>query len=169
MRCPACSHSVSDVAAFCDACGARLLSAAMETATSAGDVVARPSLRDHAKIAGTILVGRYRIVGLLGRGGMGEVYRADDLKLAQPVAHKFLPRSVATEPAALARFHNEVRVARQVSHPNVCRIYDLSEADGQHFLSMEYIDGEDAAAVAGDGSSLLGWGWRASHPVRRWC
>ena len=78
---------------------------------------------------------------------MGEVYRADDLKLAQPVALKFLPRSVATEPAALARFHNEVRVARQVSHPNVCRIYDLSEADGQHFLSMEYIDGEDLSSL----------------------
>ncbi len=149
MRCPACSHSVSDLAAFCDACGARLLAAEMETATGPGNVVARPSLplRDHLKTAGTILAGRYRIVGLLGRGGMGEVYRADDLKLAQPVALKFLPVSVATEPAALARFHNEVRVARQVSHPNVCRIYDLTEADGEHFLSMEYIDGEDLSSL----------------------
>jgi len=149
MRCPACSHAVSDLAAFCDACGARLLPAEMETVTSPGNVVARPAppLRDHLKTAGTILAGRYRIVGLLGRGGMGEVYRADDLKLAQPVALKFLPVSVANEPVALARFHNEVRVARQVSHPNVCRIYDLSEADGQHFLSMEYVDGEDLSSL----------------------
>jgi serine/threonine-protein kinase len=120
----------------------------METVTSPGNVVARPPpLRDHLKTAGTILAGRYRIVGLLGRGGMGEVYRADDLKLAQPVALKFLPVSVANEPVALARFHNEVRVARQVSHPNVCRIYDLNEADGQHFLSMEYVDGEDLSSL----------------------
>src|ERR1044072_7726163 len=133
MRCPACAHAVSDVAAFCAACGARLLSSAMETATNPGGVAASPWLpgRDQPRTAGTILAGRYRIVRLLGRGGVGEVYRADDLKLAQPVALKFLPDSVASEAAALARFHNEVRVARQVSHPNVCRIYDLTEADGE--------------------------------------
>jgi serine/threonine-protein kinase len=99
------------------------------------------------RTAGTLLGGRYRIVGLLGRGGMGEVYRADDLKLAQPVALKFLPAALARDPAALARFHNEVRIARQVSHPNVCRIYDLGETDGEPFLSMEYIDGEDLASL----------------------
>ena len=117
--------------------------------TNPGGVAATPWLpgRDQPRTAGTILAGRYRIVGLLGRGGMGEVYRADDLKLAQPVALKFLPGSVASEAAALARFHNEVRVARQVSHPNVCRIYDLTEADGEHFLSMEYIDGEDLSSL----------------------
>jgi serine/threonine-protein kinase len=121
----------------------------METVTSPGGVAGRPwwPERDQPRTAGTMLAGRYRIVGLLGRGGMGEVYRADDLKLAQPVALKFLPGSVASEPAALARFHNEVRVARQVSHPNVCRIYDLTEADGEHFLSMEYIDGEDLSSL----------------------
>jgi serine/threonine protein kinase len=152
MRCPECSHSVSDLAAFCDACGARLLPAAMETVTSPGNVVARPTprLRDHLKTAGTILAGRYRIVGLLGRGGMGEVYRDDDLKLAVPVALKFLPASVATEAVALARFHNEVRVARQVSHPNVCRIYDLTEADGQHFLSGNETPGIEWRRAARD-------------------
>jgi serine/threonine-protein kinase len=94
-----------------------------------------------------MLAGRYRIAGLLGRGGMGEVYRADDLKLAQPVALKFLPESLSTDAAALARFHREVRVARQVSHPNVCRVYDIGEADGQHFISMEYIRGEELAST----------------------
>src|SRR5687767_15940828 len=68
--------------------------------------------------AGTVLAGRYRILGLLGRGGMGEVYRAHDLILDQMVALKFLPRANVSE-AALARFRNEVRIARQVSHPNV--------------------------------------------------
>ncbi len=94
-----------------------------------------------------MLAGRYRIVGLLGRGGMGEVYRADDLKLDQPVALKFLPESLLNDEAALARFHREVRTARQVSHPNVCRVYDIGEIEGQHFLSMEYIRGEELASA----------------------
>ncbi len=78
---------------------------------------------------------------------MGEVYRADDLTLGQPVALKFLPEAIARNENALARFRNEVRVARQVSHPNVCRVYDVGEIDGQVFLSMEYVDGEDLASL----------------------
>ncbi len=98
---------------------------------------------------GTLLAERYRVVGLLGKGGMGEVYRADDLKLGQAVALKFLPAAPwPTIPSRLRRFHNEVRIARQVTHPNVCRVYDIGEVDGQHFLSMEYVDGEDLAIAA---------------------
>ncbi len=96
---------------------------------------------------GTILAGRYRVIGLLGRGGMGEVYRADDLKLGQPVALKFLPRALAVDTVQRERFLAEVRIARQVAHPNVCRVYDIAELDGQQFLSMEYIDGEDLASL----------------------
>jgi protein kinase-like protein len=98
-------------------------------------------------VPGTILAERYRIVGLLGKGGMGEVYRADDLKLAQPVALKFLPDHLMSDSTALARFHREVRVARQVSHKNVCRVYDIGEIDGRHFLSMEYIKGEELSSL----------------------
>jgi hypothetical protein len=94
-----------------------------------------------------MLAGRYRIIGLLGRGGMGEVYCADDVKLSQPVALKFLPKGLAKDPTLLERFHAEVRNARQVSHPSVCRVYDIGEIDGQHFLSMEYVDGEDLATL----------------------
>lgn len=96
---------------------------------------------------GTIFAARYRIIGLLGKGGMGEVYRADDLTLDQAVALKFLPESVAADLERLERFLNEVRVARQVSHPNVCRLYDIGQVEGQHFISMEYIDGEDLASL----------------------
>jgi serine/threonine-protein kinase len=78
---------------------------------------------------------------------MGEVYRAEDLKLTQVVAIKFLPEALSQDPAALARFHAEVRTARQVSHPNVCRVFDIGEADGVLFLTMEYVDGEDLASV----------------------
>jgi len=103
---------------------------------------------DQGRFApGTVLAGRYRVVGLLGRGGMGEVYRADDLRLRQSVALKLLPAALAADPGRLARFHNEVRVARQVSHPNVCRVHDIGEAEGLTFLTMEYVDGEDLASL----------------------
>ena len=102
---------------------------------------------DGRFVAGTVLAGRYRIVALLGRGGMGEVYKADDLTLDHPVALKFLPDSLGLSPHALARFHAEVRIARQVSHPNVCRVYDVGEVDGLRFLTMEFIDGEDLSSL----------------------
>ncbi len=96
---------------------------------------------------GTVLGGRYRIIGLLGRGGMGEVYRATDLTLDQSVALKFLPAEMSSNPGLLARFHGEVRIARQVSHPNVCRVYDIGEVQGMPFISMEYVDGEDLSCL----------------------
>ncbi|HZH29819.1 MAG TPA: serine/threonine-protein kinase [Pyrinomonadaceae bacterium] len=104
--------------------------------------------RDETRfIPGTILAARYRIIGQLGKGGMGEVYRADDLKLGQPVALKFLPERLSQDAAMLERFHREVRTARKVSHPNVCRVFDIGEVEGQQFLSMEYIDGEDLSSL----------------------
>src|ERR1700759_682008 len=98
-------------------------------------------------IAGTLLGGRYRILGLLGRGGMGEVYRATDLALGQSVALKFLPEEASRNQRILERFHGEVRVARAVSHPNVCRVYDIGQVEGMPFISMEYVDGEDLASL----------------------
>ncbi len=106
------------------------------------------ALEDEGRfIAGTIIAGRYRIVGLLGKGGMGEVYRATDLALGQSVALKFLPHAAAENPQLLERFHGEVRVARQVSHPNVCRVFDIGETDGMPYISMEYVDGEDLSSL----------------------
>jgi serine/threonine-protein kinase len=103
---------------------------------------------DHGRFPpGSMLGGRYRIVGRLGGGGMGEVYRADDLKLGQQVALKFLSPTVGQDPARLMQLHNEVRMARQVSHPNVCRVYDIDEVDGQTFLSMEFVDGEELGSL----------------------
>ena len=110
---------------------------------------ARPSssASDEGRFpAGMVLAGRYRILGLLGNGGMGEVYKAFDVILNQTVALKFLAPAHISD-AALIRFRNEVRIARQVSHPNVCRVYDLGMVEGLHFLSMEYIDGEDLASL----------------------
>jgi predicted Ser/Thr protein kinase len=116
----------------------------LTSAVTMGAPVAPAAPIDFAP--GAILAGRYRLVALLGKGGMGEVYRADDLILDQPVALKFLPSGVRDE-ARLGPLHNELRVARQVSHKNVCRLYDLGEAGGQRFLTMEYVDGEDLASL----------------------
>lgn len=98
-------------------------------------------------LPGTLLADRYRIVALIGRGGMGEVYRAEDLKLDQDVALKFLPEKLVQDGAALARFHREVRIARDISHANVCRVFDIGEANGVPFISMEYVDGEDLSTL----------------------
>jgi serine/threonine-protein kinase len=94
-------------------------------------------------VPGTLLGGRYRILSLLGQGGMGEVYRATDLLLGQSVALKFLTDAATGNQSLLERFQGEVRVARQISHPNICRVYDIGEIDGLPFISMEYVDGED--------------------------
>lgn len=109
----------------------------------ATDTTPRSRLPYAQFAAGSIIADRYRIVSLLGSGGMGEVYRADDLKLGQQVALKFLPAAFAKDAAQLDLLHDEVRLGRQVSHPNVCRIYDIGEWDGAHFVAMEYVDGED--------------------------
>lgn len=97
---------------------------------------------------GTLLAGRYQVVSVLGRGGMGEVYRAEDLKLGETVALKFLPERVERDARRLGDLLEEARLARQVSHPNICRVHDITETeDGLHFISMEYIDGEDLASL----------------------
>src|SRR5262249_32347447 len=165
--CPTCGATLSNSARFCSACGrpsdsdAMTMPAQGETVlapggssgraasarpmSSSGWLTASDSI-NHGRFApGAVLDDRYRIIGLLGRGGMGEVYRADDLRLGQPVALKFLPEELRRDATRLAQFHNEVRTARQVSHPNVCRVYDIGESVGLLYLSMEDVDGEDLA------------------------
>jgi Protein kinase domain len=151
MICSACSSEVPDGQRFCGTCGeeASGFSQAPTRRVPSGSGAPRSSsgTGESRFLPGTVLAGRYRIIGLLGKGGMGEVYRADDLKLGQAVALKFLPLSLEEDDERLARFLTEVRTARQVSHPNVCRMYDVGEAEGHHFLSMEYVDGEDLATL----------------------
>ena len=149
MRCPACSAEVPTDSRFCGGCGNDLERESTPTQTSADfrTSTSAPSLDDARFLPGTMVSDRYRIIGLLGKGGMGEVYRADDLKLGQPVALKFLPAELSNDPGRLERFLNEVKIARQVAHPNVCRVYDVGEAEGHHYLSMEYVDGEDLSTL----------------------
>src|SRR5215217_1153822 len=148
FNCPSCAKEISIDSATCPGCGAVLDDGATRRFDPRkGPSQSYDSIDDARFVPGTILSQRYRIVGLLGKGGMGEVYRADDLRLGQPVALKFLPESVDTDPARLTQLHTEVRMARQVSHPNVCRVYDVGEYEGHTFLSMEYVDGEDLSSL----------------------
>jgi serine/threonine protein kinase/tetratricopeptide (TPR) repeat protein len=93
--------------------------------------------------AGDVLGGRYEILQLLGEGGMGAVYKAMDRELNRPVALKLIRPQLASNPAILARFKQELLLAHQVTHKNVIRIYDLGDADGVKFISMEFVDGAD--------------------------
>jgi predicted Ser/Thr protein kinase len=159
-RCISCASQIPDTSRFCLVCGKPVqdnsetvvMPGASTPVSRAGEsraasIPARVSSSDGRFAPGVLVAARYQIIGLLGKGGMGEVYRANDLTLDQPVALKFLPEAMARAAGMLARFHNEVRIARQVSHPNVCRVYDLGEVDGQPYLSMEYIDGEDLGSL----------------------
>ena len=159
MNC-VCGANLAAAQRFCSTCGRPASAEADATAASSADsptrsaaATARPpssSLTTTSQgrfLPGMMLADRYRIVALLGAGGMGEVYRADDLTLGQAVALKFLPERVARDEFMLDRFRNEVRTARRVTHPNVCRVYDVGETAGLVFLSMEYVDGEDLASL----------------------
>jgi Protein kinase domain len=146
LRCPSCAVENPNTASSCISCAAPLSSPSL-IATVATPSLSSSSMDEGRFPPGTLLAERYRIIGLLGKGGMGEVYRANDLRLGQAVALKFLPEKTARDGQALARFYTEVRIARQVSHPNVCRVYDIGEVDGLPFLSMEYVDGEDLASL----------------------
>src|SRR5882724_6165154 len=150
LHCSSCATDVPPGSRFCLACGAPVstLSAAATIAIAPRHAAPSSGSFDEGRFpAGTLLAGRYRVLGLLGRGGMGEVYRANDMKLGQPVALKFLPESTAGNERMLARLHAEVRIARQVSHPNVCRVYDIGEIEGAPFFTMEYVDGEDLGSL----------------------
>ena len=171
-KCVSCGSDVNEPRRFCSNCGAAVPSDAVATMISSDPVgrpvsgksadparsprsapSSRPSssssglLSEGRFLPGALLAGRYRIIALLGKGGMGEVYSADDLTLEQPVALKFLPHEASHNEELLERFRGEVRVARKVSHPNVCRVYDVGEVEGTTFFTMEYLDGEDLGSL----------------------
>ncbi len=88
------------------------------------------------------ILGRYKIISLIGSGGMGEVYLAHDTTLQRKVALKVLPRDVATNQDRLRRFKQEATAAASLNHPNIAHIYEIGEAEGFHFIAMEYVDGQ---------------------------
>ena len=138
-RCPRCHADNSETVKFCGECGAQLLPAQgqplMATETLKSPV---PELA-----TGSTFAGRYQIIEELGRGGMGRVYRALDKKINEEVALKLINPEIASDKRSLDRFAEELKIARRISHKNVGRMYHLGEDGQTHYITMEYVRGED--------------------------
>jgi serine/threonine-protein kinase len=117
------------------------------TLTSAGSKPPPADLHRSGELAPTTLADRYHLIGLLGSGGMGTVYRARDTQLEEIVALKVLRKDLADTPRMIERFRREVKLARRVTHKNVARTFDIGEDRGDWFLTMEYIEGEPLSSL----------------------
>jgi len=138
IKCPHCQTDNRDTQRFCGECGTPLLpSEKTSTGTQTFGAPAR-------KIGlGSLFAGRYQIIEELGSGGMGKLYRALDLKLQEEVALKIIKPEIASDKETIERFSNELKLARRISHKNVGRMYELMEDKGDHYITMEYIAGQD--------------------------
>ena len=138
MECPKCHTENKEDSRFCGNCAALLGNPEI------GPVSLTKTLETPVQglKAGALLAGKYRVIGEIGQGGMGVVYKAEDIKLKRFVALKFLPPHLVDSPELKDRFLIEAQAAAALSHPNICVIYEVGEADARPFIAMEYVDGE---------------------------
>ncbi len=128
---------------FCGKCGTRLEIEETPQYSKTMTMMVEATLLERGKI----FAGRYEVIEKLGRGGMGSVYRVEDKKLNEEIALKLINPEISQEKKIIDRFRHELKVARQISHRNVCRMYDLGEAGDSHFITMEYVLGEDLRSL----------------------
>jgi serine/threonine protein kinase/Tfp pilus assembly protein PilF len=137
IKCPKCNADNPDTMKFCGECGTRL------PTIEDIDVTETMEAPKEELITGTTFAGRYQIIEELGKGGMGKVYRALDKELNEEVAIKLIKPKIAKDKETIERFKNELKIARRISHRNVGRMYELMEDRGSHFITMEYVPGQD--------------------------
>lgn len=142
MKCPNCGSDVLSDSRFCNSCGHRMGIQVEERATTKTLYPTGSDLK-----AGSTLAGRYRIIKELGKGGMGTVYEVHDNEVNEKIAIKVLKSEISSDTLTLGRFRNEVILASKISHPNVCRLYDFKEDEGFHYITMEYVSGEDLKSM----------------------
>jgi eukaryotic-like serine/threonine-protein kinase len=141
MRCPRCQSENAHTSRFCNRCSAPLDAAPLDAAPRpAADSAGLEPWRGLEP--GRVLAGKYEVAEGIGRGGMGVVYRARDLRLKRWVALKFLPSDLADSDELRERFLIEAQAAASLSHPNICVIHEVAETDGRPFIAMEYVEGE---------------------------
>ena len=136
-QCPKCKAENPDTQKFCGECAAPLQSSKDIGVTKTIETSAEKFNR------GTVFASRYEIIEELGKGGMGTVYKVDDTKIGQDIALKLIKPEIASDKKTIERFRNELKTTRMISHRNVCRMFDIGDAEGTHFITMEYIPGED--------------------------
>jgi serine/threonine protein kinase/predicted Zn-dependent protease len=137
IKCPKCNTDNPDTVKFCGECGTQLPSSEEIEVT---ETLETPK---EELTTGSTFAGRYQIIEELGKGGMGRVYRVLDKELKEEVALKLIKPEIAKDKKTIERFKNELKVARKISHRNVGRMYELMEDGGMHFITMEYVPGQD--------------------------
>jgi len=143
IKCSACRHENPADTRFCGNCGKPLHSGHTEEQIL-GETLVTPA---KELTRGMTLTERYEVIEELGRGGMGKVYRVFDKKIDEEIALKLLKAEVAMDEKAVERFRNELKFARKISHRHVCRMYDINEDNGIHYITMEYVPGEDLKSL----------------------
>ncbi|NIN92134.1 protein kinase, partial [bacterium] len=142
MKCPKCQTDNPDTLKFCGECGTQLIPTEEISAPTETLEAAKEELT-----TGSTFAGRYKIIEELGKGGMGKVYKVLDTKIKEKVALKLLKPEIASDKKTIERFSNELKFARKVRHENVCQMYDLGEEKGTHFITMEFVPGEDLKSM----------------------
>jgi serine/threonine-protein kinase len=150
MKCPKCLFENPSDTKFCGECGIPLPAPKDHIPTVTGTL--QTPVRELS--TGSTFAGRYQIIEELGKGGMGRVYKVFDTRIKEKVALKLIKPEVASDKETIERFSNEIRLARKIGHRNVCRMFDIGEAEGAHFITMEYVHGEDLKSMIHMSGSL---------------
>ena len=150
IKCPTCHSDNTDTARFCADCGTQL-SPSQEHPPVMTETLQTPV---HELTTGSTFAGRYQVIEELGHGGMGRVYKVFDTKIKEKIALKLIKPEIASDKEAIERFGNELRLARKISQRNVCRMFDIGEAEGAHYITMEYVHGEDLKSMIHMSGSL---------------